>query len=357
LALTALSAILGLASIRAAHAREAESGEGSAVPCAVVSHHTGDVDLLDSTRTHLLKMGRGAAIPCGAWVSVKTGAIEHKHRDGFRIHLAKGAFAQLTESNTDGKNQGEQLVLFHGEVFAHAPNSSGELRVITSNARSRVKRGSAIVLYNEDADETQLIALDAPASIENRFEPSRKAQIAAGEASSLNFKLMRVVPSVPRAVAVSSLRPKFEGLRVPARERELALRRARERNERLFAAKLVPDEVSPEWPNGHPGRLGRHFRGPASAGPAPAPAKVDPKVYSAHGDEPQGQDAELHERFVNRVVAGAPGADHLLHPRKRAPRAHPPAQGRVIVKDQGTPSPEDSEKRRLIEELSRIRED
>ena len=88
--------------------------------------------------------------------------------------------------------------------------------MITPNARARLERASAIVIYSAGDEESQLITLEDEASLENRFEPSRKMTVKQGEASSLNFTLLRVVPSAPRAIAQASLRPHLVALTDPA---------------------------------------------------------------------------------------------------------------------------------------------
>jgi hypothetical protein len=343
-------------------AREAPTAESAPVPCALVESFTGESYILDSTRTNLVTVAKKAGVPCGGWITVKSGEISIKHRDGHRIHLDAGAFAQLPESRLDGvaKAATEQLVLFKGQAYVQVRGDAGPVNVLTANARVRVPRGEVIVIFSgEKADETQLISLNGTSTIENRFETHRKASVAQGEASSLNFKLLRVIPDTPRAVALAALRSRLSSLHVPAHEQELAINHARARQERIFAADLVTTPASaPSTPADesalHP-ESGAATRKPASDYSAPDPAARE------------AQAKKLRARMASRTVAGIPGADSLLYPAVHAQAGHgrkKSSQVKVTVKSAGAGQGQASEggadtaeKQRLIDELSRIREE
>ena len=60
-----------------------------------------------------------------------------------------------------------------------------------------------LINFSPDSQDTQLVALDHPATLENRFEPSKKVEAKAGESTDLNFKEMRVIPTYPKAVSIA----------------------------------------------------------------------------------------------------------------------------------------------------------
>lgn len=367
----------------AAQAREAETEVSAPVPCAIITEVGGQVDVLDSSRTHLLDSSKNAAVPCGGWVSVGKGSVELHHRDGFKIHAGNGTFVQFPEPNTDGKNLGDHAIVFRGEIFAQAGGGSGELRVITANARARVRRGSAIVVYSHEDEETQLIALDSNSRLENRFESSRSVLAKPGEATSLNFRQLRVVPGTPRAVALAALRPKFEDLRVPERDRVIAIRSAQNRQERIFATALVEGEDGEGAPKAEPQTEPKHaarrdvasVKSESESGKDESPGrevrarlekarnvKPAPESYSSHVDDARSQAAR--KQWVNRMVAGQSGADLIVSPKAARPQ---PRKSHVEIVDLDTQArrraksrrltPEDEEKLKLIDELSRIREE
>jgi hypothetical protein len=373
--------LLALASlgVQPAVAHEAESDTTAPVPCAIISAVAGQVDVLDSSRTHLLDSAEKASIPCGSWVSVGKGSVELKHRDGFKLNAGAGTFLQLPEPNTDGKYSGDQAILFRGQVFAQAGGGSGQLRVLTANARARVQRGSAIVVYSQEDEETQIVALDHSSTLENRFQVSRKVEAKAGEATSLNFKQLRVVPSTPRAVALAALRPKFDDLRVPERDRKTALRTAQARQERLFASELVKDDpvqdgakadrkpssASPSAPHGGYQPKGEDPSQDVRAHLEQAKKKVKhlPSAQS-YSSRPSDEQVEAIRRsWTNRLVAGEAGAEKFLSPRPAAKAgARHGGAGSARAQARGGSkarrlTAEDEEKLRLIEELSRLREE
>ncbi len=304
-------------------------------PCAVLDNYDGEVQVLDSSRTFLVDAAPHVGIPCGGWVSVKTGWASVRHRDGYFVQVGANSFAQFQESNTDGHDSGDQVVLYRGEIFAQSGDGSGELRVVTADARARVSQGSMIVLYNHGQNETQLIALENQASLENRFETSRRIAVHAGEASNLNLKLLRVVPSLPRTASIASLKPVFADLHLSDQERSYAIAATRKREEREMASSLE-------------GSHGAN-RGLASE-----------KSSDYSRNKADKEDAALHAYWVKKMVGGQSIGESILYPDQYYGR---PQKVHVIVDDpamklnKSFQRKENEEKHRLIEELSQIRAD
>jgi hypothetical protein len=321
--------LLALAPAGQAHERTGPSGgaEGAApkaLPCAVIERFAGDLQILDATRTHLEDPRLGGGIECGSWVSVSKGWVVLKHQGGALIRLGEGSFIRL-------KDEADALILHHGQAFLAAGHGRGPIRLITPNARIEVKKGTVLAIYSPDEEESQLIALEDSAEIMNRFETSRPVTVRAGEGSSLNFKLLRVVPSAPRAVAVAALRKHLSDLKLEGRTRDAAVAAIQRRQERKFASHTAT----------------KAERAPASE-----------QTYARH---PAGVDDEFIRRTMARKVAGDERAgDAVLHP-SRTPAGTKPIKGKAEVTAVDDPleskaaTEESAEKKRLIEELSRIK--
>lgn len=340
--------IIGLVfGARAALAFPSNTGLGSAVPCAVIDDFSGEPQVMDAARTRVIDPGKGAGIPCGGWISVESGWVKLSHRDGYRIHLGGGTFAQLPENNVDGKFSGEPLVLLRGQAYARVLDGSPELKVLTANARARVVRGGAIVVYVGAEEETQLTSVGGESWLENRFSSSDAIKLRGGESTALNFKLQRTMPTPPRAVAISSLASKLLELRIGGRDEQYALKTAQDREERKFAvdlrkeaSKLLGDEEA------------------AATGRAPASARKTSRERRAEQEQAVREDNELMKGIAYRRLGGGHDAAELIT--KKGGRN--PASARISVDDPAErqrlkrQAAEEKERRRLIDELTRIRE-
>lgn len=313
-------------------AREATTEVEPPIPCAVIDSFSGELQILNATRTQVSDATKNFPVVCGSWISVGTGWVELTHRDGYKIHLGSQTFVEMPESNKDGKYSGEQLVLYRGQAFGQAGSGSGELRFLTPNARARTKRGRMIVMFNGHEEETQLVTLEDVASLENRFETYRHVDVKAGETSNLNFKILRVIPTSPKAVAIATLKPKLVDLHITERESNQAIQTAHARGEKQVLQR-----------SGSAGPVGQ--RAPAS------------RNYMRHrGDK---VDADLKAHLARKVVAGEASGEKILYPdrfygRPRKVSVETEEMG-TLRKGQRRNSLEDAEKKRLIEELSKIR--
>ena len=183
-------------------------------PCALLTSFNGDVELIDPTRTRVIDTVEKAAIPCGGWLSVADGWAKLRHRDGHVIHAGRDSFVQVVDYDQDGGSSGDHLAVLRGEVYVNTGDGSGELRVITANARARIKEGAGIIMFSQLDDETQLVMFEKSATFENRFVPGTRMLVRSGEASSMNFRALRVVPSEAAAVTMASMRPRLAALQV-----------------------------------------------------------------------------------------------------------------------------------------------
>jgi hypothetical protein len=169
----------------------------------------------------------------------------------------------------------------------------------------------------------------------NRFESAHPITVRAGEGSSLNFKLLRVVPSAPRAVSVAALRKHLTDLRLEGRNRDQAVASVQKRQERHFATTTAKSDR------------------------APAGAASKEKNYARH---PAGVDDDFIRRTMARKVAGDERAgDAVLHPHGhggKPVKGHPEVQ-RVEEDsfERKATLEEAAEKQRLIDELSKIKDE
>jgi hypothetical protein len=341
-----IAALAVVSAYHSAFANEAmpESAE-SRRPCAVVDQFSGDSQILNESRTRVSEADVKAPVECGGWVSVQNGWLVLQHRFGYRIHVGPGTFAQL-------QDDGDALVVYRGQVFAQSGGGMGEFRVVTPNARIRLSRASAVALFDPEEEKTQLTVVDGKAQFENRFDTTKKANVTvkSGYASMLDFKLLRIVPSVPKVAATSSLKAKLKELHVPEKDSERALAIARNRQKELFASfeKTQGENVSPEK-NHDKGHAKKQARSIAST-----------TAKHGHGDPERNQEIAKDYLFRKTLGGNAEGMKILGKmpaQRKPAQKAHvevedPEAQLKVKQK-----SAEDAEKRRLIEELSKIKSD
>ncbi|MCM2279505.1 MAG: FecR domain-containing protein [Oligoflexia bacterium] len=328
------------AALHAAHPRQEPEGP---LPCGVIEEFRGAVQIMDPSRTRLIEPELRAAIPCGGWISVGKGRVRISHRDGFQVHLSSNSFAQFPEPNADGKFSGDPVVLYRGQAYARAFDGARQLSVMTANGRVRVSRGAALVLFNQGDDQTQVVALEGTVSFENRFQKARQVKVAPGETSMLSFRQARVVPSSPKAIALAALRPRLAELGVGEKETRFALAKAKARADRKFAAALdVAKEAKDDVAIASSASRGEASRrAPASE----AAAKQEDGVQ-AHLARRLAGGIDLGERLL---LSGHGGGQS---PRARLEIADPAEKLEARARQK-----EDLEKRKLIDELSRIRVD
>lgn len=323
-----LAVVLSVALLPVAHAKSTRDSDGK-IPCAVIENASGLVQVMDPSRTQLLDADPKTPIDCDGWVSVTKGWVSIVHRDGFKIQLSAQTFAQFPENNTDGKRSGDPVILYRGSLHARTGGGSGELRVVTANARTRTVNGSAIVVFNESDEETQLLALEGESAIENRFHAAARTALGSGEASNLNFKRMRILPSIPNPMAVASLRFKLVEFKLPEKEVSLALQLAKERQERKFTAASAAQRKI-------------------------ASSSVKPVVKA----KPKQSSKWVSEHLSRKLAGGMSGGDRILFPEKTITPAHTP---QLKIEDPSFNSAKkaelDREKQRLMEELSQLRFD
>jgi hypothetical protein len=296
--------------------------------CAVLEKYSGATQIVDDAQLTIIDLHEKAAIPCGSWVSVESGWSEIRHANGFLIHLREGTYIQVTQ-------QEDPVVLYRGEIFAQANGGSGELRVLTPNGRIRLSRGSIVASFSQSEQRTELVAVDGSASLENRFEASRRMQAKAGQMTALDFKVLRVIPAVAKPVATTSLQAKLKELHVPLQERDRAVAMARKSRTEDFNPAL------PEVPASPTARVIAH-----------RPKGVYPAIDTT---------AELRQKVNEHLAGGDVAASEEsdappARVRSRSARRKVRSTASVDTDDgaQDDTKKDDQERRRLIEDLSKI---
>ncbi|MDR3608698.1 MAG: hypothetical protein P4M08_15145 [Oligoflexia bacterium] len=236
-----MGAVFGLAGALLPASASARTAQQPVAPvqaeiCAVLEKYSGATQIVDDSKLSIVELHQSAGIPCGSWISVESGWSEIRHENGFVLHLREGSYVQVARAHGDQ----DSVVLYRGEIFGQANGGGGELRILTPNSRIRLMRGSVVAHFDQEEQRTELIAVDGSASLENRFEASRQIQVKAGQFSALDFKILRVIPSVAKPIDMASLRLKLQDLHVPAEEKARAMAFARKSREETFSPALTP---------------------------------------------------------------------------------------------------------------------
>ncbi|MBY0471717.1 hypothetical protein K2X30_11175 [bacterium] len=315
----------------------------AAAPCAVLEKFGGPVRLLDATRTDVVDPAYNVGIACNGWVSIDgDGWALIRHANGYEFHLGSGSFMQIRELK-DAKAPAEHVVLYQGSLFARVHTSNGELRVATANGRAKIASGSLVVTFSQVEEETQVIAVEKETRFENRFEPSRKIAVRAGEASTLGFRTGRVLPTAPRAISIASMRDKLHELGLEEKDYQIAIRSVRERQERKSVAL---NEASPKK-----GRSIASLRKSKNAS------------YERHPSRGLAADNAVRNAMIKRVVGGEPEGSKILFPdiTTRTPSSVGiqvrSIESRAGYQATATEKHEELEKKKLIEELSNMHPD
>lgn len=313
--------------------------------CAVVESLNGQVQVLSPDRHEILASIAHSPIPCGAWVAVQgeKSWVSIRHREGHSVHLAGESFVQVADHRIDG----EHFVVLRGEVFGEAGEGAGELRVITANARARTVGGTFLLTYVVQSEDTQLVSIVKTSTLENRFEPGRSVLVKEGEASTLNFKLLRVVPSDPRAVAGATLKAKLENFPIDDNLMSQAVAAAYHRSERRFASLINSPSKN---------------RNPASIAASDQMDSDDEKPAGPTHKQ-VAEASALKKHLIERVTGGTPEGAKLLarSPAALSSKKHSKtaesAEEQAAELEHNQLKEKEMEKHKLLEELSHTHEE
>jgi hypothetical protein len=323
------------------------SSSGAAETCAVVSDFSGAVQILNPSRTDLHGAVKLSSVPCGGWVSVGSGWARIRHREGFTLHLSARTFVQLPDGATRDQIVGDSLVLLKGQVYGNVSNGATPLQMMSANSRVRVDKGAVILIYDQETELTQVISLEGEAKFENRYQGARKVTVGPGESSELSLGQLRVIPATPKAMAAASIKTKFEELHLNERQRERALQHVVARAERKF---VTAGQESGDRERKEPQEPSRRLAG----------IQVTPSAAAAAAalKNEEEEKAAIRSHLTRKVAGGEKAGEKILFPGGEGEKLEQvqveirdPA-GKVLEKNHQF---EDKEKRRLIEELSKLR--
>lgn len=332
--------------LRSAFSAEVPPPAGeNAVPCAILQRFDGEVQVLDATRNQLLKTTLKAGVPCGSWISIREGWAELRHREGHVVKMGPETFMEIYDPRQNPASKSpDQYLLIRGRLWVSSPKGVPNAKVQTANAEVTLTGATALVAYHPDEEETQLMTTDGAASISNRYSPDSSVTTNAGEMSTLNLKLLRVVPTAAAAVNLASLHAVMSGMPIEPKERELALAAAQKRIERKFASKL---EVSAKGDR-------------KIASTSPGKIKVSDHRYERHIPAIEGE-ADARSEWLNRLTGGESSGKAMLHPRGLASVGHKKKKNiKVEVHDPDLEmdrkkfKEEENEKIQLMNELKKI---
>jgi hypothetical protein len=334
-------------------AMEVSTQSGASIPCAILSDWSGDVQILDETRSHLVDLNAERGIPCGSWISTRKGWAKLQHRDGYVIQVGSKSFVSLPDPGTEGSEPKDHMVVYEGQVYVQAESDEGEFRIVSANSRARIKESTSIFLYNHEDEESELISLKGQSILENRFEARAATTVKEGEATSLNLKQTRVVPTEARPVALASLRAKLGELHLAERAQSLAMHTAKKRLDRKILGASVPKG---------PVRAGKPPK--AEMGGRKIASLETPEVASAVDESapvtesaPGGNSPSDHH--AERVIGSTlPGDRSLYHPAvARHSSSHKAGKNAKVHDASDSPVNEKKEKQKLMEEISEIHDD
>ena len=150
----------------------------------------------------------------------------------------------LSPSTLQSLFKDDQVILFKGQIYVQTYEDDEEFRIVSATGRIRLKKAKIIATFSPVSEATQLITLENSATLENRFASGQRMRVHPGESTELNFKLLRVVPQIPTAISVASLRPKLVELEVPEKELWNAIHAALERQKKDVVEPLLRPAVA-----------------------------------------------------------------------------------------------------------------
>ena len=194
------------------------AGDSEDSPCGVIEDYLGDVQILDHARANLLEVKIHGGVACGSSITVGKGWARIRHQNGTRFNLSSETFIQFPDWREEAFFKDDNLILYKGQVFVESDVETEEFKIVSATGRARLGRGKAIFIFRPEDEISQLIALKNFGTLENRFEQDKKVRVDAGEFTELNFKVLRVIPSLPAPISVATLRPKLADLQIPEKE-------------------------------------------------------------------------------------------------------------------------------------------
>ncbi len=203
-----VAAVLG---VEPALAAEPHDSGGRKI-CGTLRSFQGELQVFDSSRTHLGEAAFGAPIRCGDWVSVDQGKATIEHVDGAALLVAENTFLQIMDPQSGANSEQAHVALYRGEFLVEATRS--RVDIVTPNAVARVEKGSVYVMFATGREESQLIGLGGQGTLENRFYSGKKMPTDFAKFVSFSNPIERIVPEVARFVNARQLAERLAPLGV-----------------------------------------------------------------------------------------------------------------------------------------------
>lgn len=128
------------------------------------------------------------------------------------LKLAANTFVEVPEPSAASTGRPSIYVISGPHFTRFLEMGARNFEVATANSRARMSRGRFILVFNHSEEETQLITLANRASLENRFENSRKILAKAGESSHPQLQDASGCSPAPRAISETAMKVKMDEL-------------------------------------------------------------------------------------------------------------------------------------------------
>ena len=325
---------------------KSEAEPDTSPPCATIEVFNGEIDILDSKREKLLEIGLNKPISCLSWINIRNGWIEIKHMRGAILRIGPNSLFQIFPSskiksakNISTFNDIADGILYKGRVYSRIQIGDGGFITLTPNAVVSLESGVAFHSFDPLEEETQLVSVDHRSVIINRFEPSARVVVGPGEASSLNNKLMSTLPTDAKAVQPNSLKEQLSDFDLHPKELQALVKRVSSDVNRKFASVENANQKK---------KTDKQV------------AKSTPDMYSAYEEDVEGRSI-----WVKKLTGDDTTSFNSVGAKRK-----PASSGAVQESDtqlvkiyekslkkgkRNKNKQEEDEKRRLIEELTKIR--
>ena len=296
------------------------------VYCAKLTKFEGDIQILNATKDQLIETKLDSQIPCGGWLSIGEGWLKIQHKDGYVLKTTEETLVEIFDNDRDVHyTNPEQVVLVRGNLFVRNKNPNHQIKIVTANGRVTMKDGQVVVKFNPETDETQVISLGKDVVFENRFANQQNVTVKRGEASTLDFKDNRVLPSTPKPVQIKSLKLALNKFPLSTVEYKYAMSAAQSKYRRKLPSSL------------------RKFKGDRKI--------ASQKKGYAHSYAPTAAEIKAYEGWKKRLLGGIDDI-RLLYPDQTGNRQIS-SKGLNVIRNSRT-AKRRIDKAKLLEEKKKI---
>jgi len=334
-----IKTILALLTIAAPAWASYPDENAAVIACGRLESFQGSVQVFDTTRTSAIDVKPNQKLQCGDWISVTQGTAVIRHNLGFQVTLGAGSFLQILDPQSGDNPEKDHFALYRGQAVFKSVGRAPEMKVATANARARFRNSEGYLLYSYDFHVSQLVGIAGVSRIENRFLDARPIAVARSQVSSMGELANRVVPRLARTVSMASVKERLARLGVTADMQKQMVERMKTLAETRMPVGLASESK----------------RSPASVAPVETPTASSMAQYELSRPKPEsvGHEAGYGKKpetiYPLREVSSVKKA-----PKHAVRRAKRRAANEVFPAEEPGSSPEEIEKRKLLEALSQI---